>query len=1398
MDYIGFCVGSSSISYFDGKEGKNISHNGDPIAVLKKLIPELLNKGRIIVTGRRGRKNLNLPKISEVEATEMAYRNLQKKYGDVDAIVSAGSENFILYTVNSRKIITGIYTGNKCASGTGEFFLQQIKRMDISLETANIINTSDHYELSSRCSVFCKSDCTHALNKGLPKELVLNGLGKVMADKIIELAHKAKSKKILLIGGASKNKLMLRYLKDGLDIIVPEEALYFEALGAREWGKENQPEELNTEIFREIESEFPLLKPLSEFERQVEFKEMNFAKAIKDDECILGVDVGSTTTKAILFRIKDKAILAGIYLRTLGDPVRAARNCYEGIENQLNVRIRITGIGVTGSGRKLVGLHAKTEAVYNEIMAHATAASYFDREVDTVFEIGGQDAKYTYLVNTVPADYAMNEACSAGTGSFLEEAAKEALDIDYTEIGELAMRSKKPPNFSDQCAAFIGSDIKTAVHEGISKEDICAGLVYSICMNYINRVKGNRPVGKKIFVQGGVSYNRAVPVAMAALTGKAVVVPPHPGLIGAYGVALMVIKNIELGLLSPGEFFLDELAAREVNYEKSFICPGGREKCDRKCSVRIINIDGEKYPFGGSCNKYENVVRNLVIDSSEYNYLRRRELKIFDTTENTGQKTVGISKSFAMNSLFPLFYSFFRRLGFKVVLPDESDRSGWERQKAAFCFPLELSHGYLFALLSKDPDYLFVPAIRGLKVENSDNYNVFCPFVQSEPDILKTAFPELDENKLIAPNLDFSRGIELEKDKFEELAVFLGKSPSEGFTAFEEALKHYKKVRRELKAIGKEFLNKVKENEFGLVVFGRSYNAFSSQSNMSIPEKLASRGIPVISLDCLPYEQEEDYKGMYWAWGEMILKAARYIKKTPKLFGVYITNFSCGPDSFLISYFRDIMGIKPSLVLELDSHTADAGIETRIEAFVDVVKSHLVAKNKEDQKTFDKPFTRIKKNRLEIVTIKGEVLSLTDKKVKLVIPSMGEFGSLCLAASFKHYGVETEVCPVADIKEFSLGKGNSLSKECLPLQLTLGNLIRQLEENRNDDKVILFFMPKTMGPCRFGQYSVFMNHWLERNKADNCVLFSLDSENAYAGIGNAFKLRIWISMVLADVFSDVENALLVMAKEKEAAKKAIEEAKKELLKSIETEPIREIFKKLEEVVAKLSHIEKKGTIATVPRVLITGEIYVRKDEFSRKNLEVIMADNGIIAHVSPIHEWVYYTDYLFLKKLTSPDASTADRIKKNLELRIKRFVEKRLKKIFEKSGLYNIHMVDIESVVETASDYLSPKLTGEAIITAGTALHEILKEYDGILSIGPFGCMPSKIAEAVIKRGVDNLKKSANGTFRKVFEELGDVPIAYVEADGNPFTPTIENRIEAFMVQVKRLRRFLNKEQKVQ
>ena len=360
MNRIGLCIGSSTISWYDGQTPRRLLHEGNPLKVLKSFLPEILETGLVVVTGKKGRKLLNLPQIPEVEATEFAYKELKSKYGDHEAIVSVGGENFTLYKLNDKGNITAVFTGSKCASGTGEFFLQQLKRMDIGLDDANAVETDEIYELSSRCTVFCKSDCTHALNKGTPKESVLNGLGKVMSDKIGELMHRAGVKKILLVGGVTKNRLMLNHLKEIAEITIPEEALFFEAFGA--YLHANTLEEIEIEkesVFKEGVMTFPKNESLSKFVNMVDFKDMPFKTAESGDSCILGVDVGSTTTKAVVMRARDNAILASSYLRTMGDPINATRQCLDEIRNSLDVPVEIIGLGVTGSGRKIVVFIAK-------------------------------------------------------------------------------------------------------------------------------------------------------------------------------------------------------------------------------------------------------------------------------------------------------------------------------------------------------------------------------------------------------------------------------------------------------------------------------------------------------------------------------------------------------------------------------------------------------------------------------------------------------------------------------------------------------------------------------------------------------------------------------------------------------------------------------------------------------------------------------------------------------------------------------------------------------------------------------------------------------------------------------------------------------------------------------
>ena len=1432
----GICMGASNIKSVEvqrtenGIEIKNMtarSHEGDVKDSLIDLLNEKNTTGnKIGVTGRKFKSLVDAPSLSEPEATEITYDFLAGKdkinCGEVDAIISAGGETFMVYELDDEGKMINVYTGSKCASGTGEFFLQQVKRMGLDLDEATrIADTDNPYRVSGRCSVFCKSDCTHALNKGMSKGRIVAGLCQMMVDKMMELIHKAGAKSVMLVGGLARNEVVIDYLKKKVhEVVVPEEAFYFEAIGAAIWALDSGEEISSPEkVFEQGSDPFDYLPPLKDYRDRVTFHEIETADAQENDECILGLDVGSTTTKAVIIRAEDDRLLASEYLRTSGDPVNAARECYASLDEQIgDVDISLIGLGVTGSGRRITGLHALTESVINEIIAHAAGAVHFDPEVDTIFEIGGQDAKYTYLVNGVPTNYAMNEACSAGTGSFLEESAEESLDIAMEDIAEIALKAENPPNFNDQCSAFIGSDIKNAIQEGIDVNNISAGLVYSICQNYKNRVKGNRPIGDKVFMQGGVCYNEAVPMAMAALTGKEIIVPPEPGLMGAFGVALETKRQMDLGLVDKKEFDLEELKDREVDKINDFICRGGSSDCDRKCSINVLEVAGEQYTFGGICNKYMTLDGENDHNMDELNLVKKREKLLFNeffahpenediNSDNSSPRRgkVGFNRSLTVHELLPFYSTFFAELGFEVVMPDEAEEAGIQQQSAAFCYPVEISHGYMHNLLKKDLDYIFLPHVKGLHVEKGPEDSILCPMAQGEPYYLSASWPELEEDNVLSPVLDFKDGFAAVREEFLEMADKMGASRAEAETAFARGIASQEDFKHKLKNMGRSVLEHLENNpeSKAAVIFGRPYNAFASETNLGIPHKFASQKQIVLPFDMLPFEDEEVSQNMYWSMGQKIMKGTRFVSRHKQLFGTYITNFSCGPDSFLVNYFRKVNGTKPSLTLELDSHTADVGVNTRIEAFLDVVDRYRsiekdvdeTADEKEDD--FSVARAQINSGEIKVKTSEGEVLPLSNDRVKLLIPSMGGMATKAVASAMQYKGIDAVACQPPGEDELKRGKAHATGKECLPFILTLGTMLNYADD-KDDEDVMIYFMAESSGPCRLGQYSVMMEEVIKDKKLKNVGLMVMDSGPGYKELGSKFLMRAWQALAVADVLEDIYSAISALAVDPKKGKEIFAESKKKIFSALSSKSWWRLKRVLKKESKRLAEIDLVKPYEEAEKVALTGEIYVRNDEFSRRFLVDKLAQKGIVTTVAPIIEWLYYVDYMTQKTDNYEDPSFLDRVKNKVSNFYKSKIEKDVRNIFASSGLCSNHTVEIDELVEAGGELMSEKLTGETILTIGGAIAELIDQVEGIIAIGPFGCMHHRVSESIIKDKLEEKKShlySDDETTGKVLKRFSSLPFLAIESDGSAFPQVIEARLEAFCLQVRRINEFIKEQQ---
>jgi predicted CoA-substrate-specific enzyme activase len=1394
------------------------AHEGNPRKAFIEYIKEIDKNtvDRIAVTGRTFRKHIDLTNISEPEALEHALKSAFSDERFPDMVISSGGETQLVYTINSNGGINAVHSGNKCASGTGEFFLQQIRRMDLSLNQAvEMASSGVAHKIAGRCSVFCKSDCTHALNKGELRENIAAGLCLMMADKISDLVKDLQSDFVIIVGGGSKNHAMVEILRKRFPRIeIPEHADCFEALGAAIWASEHHckslPENIDDLIIGTHNS-FSVHRPLSDALHLVDFRENKRGQIKSGDDCILGLDVGSTTTKAVLMRRSDTTTLASIYLRTNGDPVRASIECYKSIKSQIGeTDITISGLGVTGSGRQIAGLHALTENIINEIIAHATAATYFDKDVDTIFEIGGQDAKYTYLTGGVPSDYAMNEACSAGTGSFLEESAKESLNIATELIGELALKGKNPPNFTDQCSAFISSDIKIAAQEGTERDDILAGLVYSIGLNYLNRVKGSRPVGKKIFMQGGVCYNKAVPVAIASLMNTQIIVPPDPGLMGAYGVALEVNNRIALGMVAPVLFSLEELINRAAVKESSFVCLGGKDKCDRKCEISRIRIADKIYPFGGICNRYYNLRLNREVVTEDFDLVAVRQNLLFekygikpDDTPIEADKparTVGIIKSFLTHSFYPLYSNFFNKLGFRVVLSDSIDPEGISRIEAAFCLPAEISHGSFASLLKKKPDYLFVPQVAQIEVPNVPTYSKTCVFVQGEPYYLKTTFrKELEQSAavVLSPVLRMDKGYEAEEQKMIEMARKMGVGDKNSRDAYRFACKQQRAFEKELLEHGAralEFLDNHKDT-FGVVLFGRPYNAFTGDANMGIPHKVASRGFMIIPHDMLPVANYEVHPKMFWGMGQKLMKAAQFVKERKNLFGFYITNFSCGPDSFLLGYFRRFMQEKPSLTLELDQHTADAGIDTRIEAAVDIITRYrrLCEPVKAVSDFLQATVFTVGKE-IRVRSSDGNEYPLIHKNVEVVIPSMGRYGAEGAAAVFRGRGVNAKALPIADKEVLLEGRKSTTCKECLPYILTTGSYLKYLSDRTDSNIITVFFMATGGGPCRLGQYCTTLEHLIEKNQIKNAAILPMTDENGYGGMGTKTLLKGWQAINISDVFSDMRSMLAVAAKNKAHAMEEIESSWKEIIAFFEGRLSVRLSSLLSSIANRLSRIPLKKTPESVPVISLIGEIFVRKDEFSRKNIVDYLENHGFMVRVAPIAEYMCYSNYVVNSGLGERTFNFQDQVKMKLTAQVQEWWERRIKSILADSKLYKFEMIEVDKTIRGVSHLINENFRGEAILTVGLGLREILHDSCGIISIGPFGCMPSRVAESMLKREMNVEGKKRMPGWEKKAQNYADIdtfPFLSIETDGSPFPQLVEANMEAFILQAKRVHEHL-------
>ena len=923
----------------------------------------------IAITGKSGRQLAPLVGGGYENDFRCLVKAVTAAHPEVRTIFEMGGENAKVVRLGTAGpeaavAIRDYDTNGDCAAGTGSFIDQQAHRMKIEVEGIGdmVGQAASAARIAGRCSVFAKTDMIHAQQKGYSPEEILKGLCEAVARNFKSNINKGKDPVpvVALVGGLFANSGVVRAVRDVFGFeeataVCPRGFAHMSAFGAAmaasEAGREREirrapPAPAAGEDAGE--QAFPAWPPLSTgnvvFLRD---REQPSPELSGRPEVFLGIDIGSVSTNFVLLD-REGRLVKEIYVRTQGRPVQVVTEGLKELREEFGDSVRVRGVGTTGSGRELIGELVGADTVQDEITAHKTGSTFignrfFGVPVDTIFEIGGQDSKFIGLENGIVTDFAMNDACAAGTGSFLEEQA-ERLGISIKgEFAELALSSEAPVRMGERCTVFMEQDLNNYLTRGARKNDLVAGLAYSVVMNYLNRVVRGRKIGETVYFQGGTAYNDAVAAAFSQVLGRKIIVPPHNGVIGAIGMALLARDKVR----ATGEatsFRGFDLS--RVDYKRrEFVCKG----CSNHCDMQEIRIGDSRTYWGDKCSEKfrkpartdtKPVIGDLVARRGEW-----FDALVSETPETGPRGNVGFPRAMYFFERFPFWRAVLSRMGFGIKVSPRTDKSiareGIERTVAEPCYPIQVAHGHVGALLEGGIDFLFLPNLINSETVHTNTESHFCPWGQTLPFVV-AGVPKWEKElrqKLLSPTVRFRDGEKYMVEDLFECFGPLGVSRREIREGIREGYREQARLSAFLRAAGRDAVERVeKAGADAIILLGRPYNLYDRDINLNIPSKLRDQyGANVIPIDFLPVEEidvRDVNDNMFWNYGRKILAAAKWCRSHPKFHMIYITNFKCGPDSFVRHFITRASG-SPYLTLQFDGHGNDAGYMTRCEAYLD-------------------------------------------------------------------------------------------------------------------------------------------------------------------------------------------------------------------------------------------------------------------------------------------------------------------------------------------------------------------------------------------------------------------------------------------------------------------------------
>jgi len=1261
---------------------------------------------------------------------------------------------------------------DKCSSGSGENIQKMATRFGLTIAEADALAQAapGAIPITARCSVFAKSELTHYANQGKPAGALFRGFfTSVARNAAALLARNNVDGPVFLIGGCARIVSIHQALEQliGAPLTRPDNYLVFEALGAAQLAAETMaaqrkrgqtessplpadPAQLWRPRSRRLDT-LPLARGFSDRVRMMEAPPAETDWASKP--AVLGLDLGSTGAKAVLSEL-DGRLLFDVYDRTRGNPVEASQRLVAAILAQGQPDVR--AVAVTGSGRQAVATLLRTTfpdceriVVLNEIVAHATAAKRCDRgrgEDLSVIEIGGQDAKYMRLSGGRIVESDMNKACSAGTGSFLEEQALLYEVEDIAALSQLAEEATRPPDLGQMCTVYVADAASEALKDGFALGDIFAGFQHSIIHNYLNRVMGQRTLAKTVFFQGKPATSRSLAWTLAAVTGRDIIVPPNPGAMGAWGIGLCAIEQLgESALSASAPIDIEQLLQARLVSREEFPCHD--KECQTLCPIERTTIrlgQQERVTVtGGACPKFELASKSQPkLDKSAPDPFEHRDklLRGYDHEQpqpSHGKKipTVAIPVTGSTVGHIPWLATVIRELGLsvRVLHADGGSLAKGEQLCNSFdsCGPAKIAH----AVCDTDCAWLFFPKILDIyEAEGAGGQT--CLTEQAMPDIVQLSLASRGRaTQVLRPVLSFAAGLEHEalSEALLPLAETLGLEPQRVRLAVRRAAGAQRRFAQSVFQSGTRAIDYARSKNLPIVlVCGAQHVIHDRCINGNIPRLLRQNGALAVPMDGLGIKPDTPLMPkVYWGDPNRFLRAAVQARQESDIFPLLITSFGCGPGSFNEQVFQAIMAGYPHTVLESDGHGGAAGFVTRIQAFLQSVRQYqLQASDAAPEADHHKAISLV-----EPTPRKSGYLS---REVRYVFLSGTDCLGELFASAYRSMGYDAVAAAPLSAANFACGRGDCSGKECLSYQLVWGAFREHLERHPPDKETRLVQISGQM--CRAGMFGIKARISLEKMGLDEQVTVTALK---IAG-GPRMTSKIWAGLVALDLVRQLY--VYHLPAQSAVARSALESLYRrdcqKILALVERPvgsgasawiELRRQWVELRELLRQTADAfaTYRAPAETALRtVFVSGDLMAKGNDFANGGLYHHLAAQGVRAVVEPTCDFIEYLARVHPDLLFGKSASSFDRSSNQLSM------------VRIRESLYSIvreqhawlPMPDVTAGLAKAAPLVDLATKGNAGFAAGNALHfYALGGYDGVMMTSCWGCDNGLIEESLLR-----------------------------------------------------------------